>query len=113
MIPLVAFVLLLAAPRGDVYVADASTLVMSGTAVRLEGIAVPPAQSPQGLAAAEMLRSIVAGKLVTCRMEGAAMESFATGTCRADGEDIAAALIASGHAQDCRGDVGQGACTRR
>lgn len=101
MPPLVAFVLLLAAPHGDVYVADAGTLVMSGTAVRLEGITVPPAGSPQAAAAADMLRMIVSGKLVTCRMEGTAMASYTTGTCRADGEDIAEALIASGHAQDC------------
>lgn len=101
MFPLVAFVLLLAAPKGDVYVADAGTLVMSGTAVRLEGISVPPANSPQGEAAAEMLRAIVEGKLVTCQMQGAGIQSFASGTCQADGEDIGAALIASGHAREC------------
>lgn len=101
MFPLVAFVLLLAAPKGDVYVADAGTLVMSGTAVRLEGIAVPPPNSLQGQAATEMLRAFVEGKLVTCQMQGAGIASFASGTCQADGEDIGAALIASGHAREC------------
>ncbi|URF47312.1 thermonuclease family protein [Dinoroseobacter shibae] len=113
MTPLVAFVLLLAAPRGDVYVADARTIVMSGTAVRLEGIAVPPAQSEQGAAAAEMLRRLVADKLVTCRMEGAAIGGFTTGACRADGEDLAMALVASGHARECSGSGAPPDCRAR
>lgn len=99
MFTLVAVVLLLAAPRGDVYVADGQTLVMSGTAIRLEGISVAPPHSPQGQAAADMLRSIVSGKLVTCRSNvGGLSDLAATGSCRADGADIATALIASGHA---------------
>lgn len=106
MIPLAAFVLLLAAPRGDVYVADANTLVMSGTAVRLEGIRVPPPNSAQGEAAADKLRDLVDGKLVTCRMENTFLSSFATGSCRADGQDIASAMIAAGHAEACTSGEG-------
>ncbi|WP_425091531.1 thermonuclease family protein [Tropicimonas sp. S265A] len=101
MIPLVAFVLLLAAPQGDVYVADAGTLVMSGTAVRLDGIDLPHANSDQGAQAKRLVEDFVAGKMVTCRMQGSGLLSYWSGTCFADGEDIGQALVSAGLALDC------------
>lgn len=101
MIPLAAFVLLLAAPQGDVYVADAGTLVMSGQAVRLNGIDLPAAGTPQGDRAKAHVENFVSGKLVTCRMKGSGLLSYWDGTCFADGEDIGKALVIAGLALDC------------
>jgi endonuclease YncB( thermonuclease family) len=101
MIPLVAFVLLLAAPQGDVYVADAGTLVMSGTAVRLDGIDLPAAGTPENAEAVSLVEDFVSGKLVTCRMKGSGLLSYWSGTCFADGEDIGQALVSAGLALDC------------
>lgn len=101
MTPLVAFMLLLAAPRGDVYVADAGTLVMSGQAVRLDGIDLPAAGSADAMRAKSHVEAFVAGKLVTCRMKGSDLLSYWSGTCFADGEDIGKALVAAGLALDC------------
>ncbi|MDJ0994986.1 MAG: thermonuclease family protein [Dinoroseobacter sp.] len=101
MTPLVAFVLLLAAPQGDVYVADAGTLVMSGQAVRLDGIDLPAAETPHGMRAKAHVEDLVSGKMVTCRMKGSGLLSYWSGTCFADGEDIGQALVSAGFALDC------------
>jgi len=101
MIPLVAFMLLLAAPKGDVYVADAGTLVMSGTAVRLDGIDLPAAHTPDGQIAKQLVEALVADKLVMCRMKGSGLLSYRTGTCSVEGEDIGKALVSAGLALDC------------
>ncbi|MEM8581231.1 MAG: thermonuclease family protein [Pseudomonadota bacterium] len=101
MVPLAAFVLLLAAPQGDVYVADAGTLVMSGQAVRLYGIDLPAAGTPQGDRAKAHVEELVSGKMVTCRMKGSGLLSYWDGTCFADGEDIGKALVMAGLALDC------------
>lgn len=101
MTPLVAFVLLLAAPQGDVYVADAGTLVMSGQAVRLDGIDLPAATSPEGAEAKALVENFVSGKMVTCRMKGSGLLSYWSGRCFADGEDIGQVLVSAGLALDC------------
>lgn len=101
MTPLAAFVLLLAAPQGDVYVADAGTLVMSGRAVRLDGIDLPAASSPEGAQAKAHVESLVSGKMVTCRMQGSDLLSYWSGRCFADGDDIGQALVSGGFALDC------------
>lgn len=102
MFPVVAFALLIAAPQGDVYVADAGTLVISGTAIRLQGVDLPPARSDARAAATAMVEDMVAGKMVTCRMEGTSLLSYRAGACAVDGQDIATALIRQGHARACR-----------
>lgn len=101
MIPLVAFVLLLAAPQGDVYVAEAGTLVMSGQAVRLDGIDLPASGTPQGDRAKAHVERFVSGKMVTCRMKGSGLLSYWSGVCYADGEDIGKELVVAGLALDC------------
>ena len=101
MLPIVALALLITAPQGDVYVADAGTLVISGTAIRLHGVDLPPARSPARAAATEMVQDMVAGKRVTCRLVGASLQNFGAAACSVDGQDIAQALIRQGHAIEC------------
>lgn len=81
--------------------AATETSVISRADIRLEGITIAPAHSPQGLAAAGMLRGVGSGKRVTCRTRGDNLVSRATTEpCRADGGDIPAVLIASGSASE-------------
>ncbi len=95
------FALLLAAAQGDVFVARGDTLVISGTPVRLHGIELPELSRAQADTARRHMQEIVQGKFVTCRVSDEQIDQQRLGTCTADGEDIAAAMVASGLALDC------------
>lgn len=95
------FALLLAAMQGDTYVHDGATIVVGDTPVRLAEIDVPDAHTPEGAAARSEMQRIVAGQVVTCRSEGDRQDGMVLATCRAGGQDIAAELVARGHALDC------------
>ena len=95
------FALLLAALQGETYVADGATLVIGNTPVQLEGIDVPSARTPDGALARAEMQAIVAGKIVTCRTEGARGGAPQLAVCQAGGADIAAELVSRGYALDC------------
>ncbi len=101
MLPALSFALLIAAPQGDVFVADAGLLVISGTAVRLSGIALPAEGTPARDVAREAVEGLVAGQMVTCRLGAQGLFSYREGTCAAGGADIGEALIERGLAWPC------------
>lgn len=93
--------LLLAAAQGDAEVVDGDTLMVAGTAVQLKGIDLPASPDVIPQTAAEHLRELVSDSVVSCRLTGERHENLMLGTCRADGEDIGATLVAHGMALDC------------
>lgn len=95
------FALLLAAAPAEAYVADGETLVIGGTAVQIAGIDAPRPGTPAGDAAQAAMRAIVAGRTVMCRSTGERHGARVLAACTAAGEDLGAALVASGHALDC------------
>ena len=80
--------------RGD-------TLVISGTPVRLHGIELPEGSEQDAATARRQMQEIVEGSFVTCRVSDQRIGHQRVGTCTANGDDIAAAMVASGHALDC------------
>ncbi|PRY23781.1 hypothetical protein CLV78_104273 [Aliiruegeria haliotis] len=97
------FALLLTAVQGEVYVARADTLVISGTAVRLRGIVLPDQSRDEEEAARQVVQAIVKGHFVSCRLNGERDGHMMLGKCLADGEDIADMLVSQGVALECSG----------
>ncbi|SDJ29358.1 thermonuclease family protein [Aliiruegeria lutimaris] len=95
------FALLLAASQGEVYVARGDTLVISGTPIRLHGIERPQNSRKEAETARQQMQRIIEGSFVTCGISDKRIGHQRIGTCTANGEDIAAAMVASGHALDC------------
>lgn len=100
----VAFALaLLAIPaQAQVHVRDADTIVVSGTPVRLNGVDAPELGTQAGRNARRWMVNHLSGRAVDCDLNGERTHDRWVGVCYADGEDIGAALIAAGHALDCR-----------
>lgn len=92
--------------RGTAYVRDADTVVVSGTPVRLNGIDAPELSNRYGRAAKSFMERLLRGKTVVCELNGARTYDRRVGTCfiRQDEQwmDIAAIVIANGHALDCQ-----------
>ncbi len=87
------FAVLLAGIQGEVYVARGDTLVISGTAVQLQGVELETASRQQAETTRRHLQEIVQDSFVTCRLTGQSRANRKVGTCTADGKDIATALV--------------------
>jgi endonuclease YncB( thermonuclease family) len=86
---------------GTLTVRDADTIVVDGTAVRLNGVDAPELNTQPGKSARRWLVNFLAGKTIECELSGTRTHDRWVGICYADGLDIGAAVIAAGHALDC------------
>jgi endonuclease YncB( thermonuclease family) len=101
LIPIV--VILLTSPAiAQVQIRDADTIVVSGTPVRLNGVDAPELRTRAGRDARRWMVNYLDGRSIECELNGERTHDRWVGICYADGEDIGAALIAAGHALDCR-----------
>jgi endonuclease YncB( thermonuclease family) len=82
-------------------VVDGNTLRLDGHAIRLWGIAVPPANKPDGMRATIELFRLVDGRIVSCHMEEPRSISPRWGKCEAGGLDVGALMVDNGAARDC------------
>lgn len=82
-------------------VRDVDTIVVAGTAVRLNGVDGPETSNRYGRDARAFMRRLVEGKTVTCDLNGARTYDRWVGVCYLDGQDIGAIAISQGHALDC------------
>jgi endonuclease YncB( thermonuclease family) len=84
------------------------TLVISGSAIRLNGIEAPLEDQTCarksggqrwkcGHAATQALAAMVRGKSVSCELTRRSADTGAVGACRVDGKDLAAELVRRGH----------------
>lgn len=87
---------------GGVQVRDADTIVVRGTPVRLQGVDAPELGTTSGRNAKRWMVGYLRGKSIECDLTGERTYDRHVGVCYADGEDIGAAVIAAGHALDCR-----------
>ena len=98
-----AILLLIATPvLAGVQVRDADTIVVDGTPVRLNGVDAPELKTRSGKDAKRWMVNYLRGKEVTCDLNGEKTYDRWVGVCYVDGVDIGAAVIAAGHALDCR-----------
>lgn len=86
---------------------DGDTIDMTGQKVRLRGIDAPELRQtcqrdsviwPCGAQARDQLASMLTGRDVQCDGDGAAAGDILTARCRADGADLAEAMVASSFA---------------
>ncbi|WP_254055678.1 thermonuclease family protein [Ruegeria sp. EL01] len=90
------------AHAGTLHVRDADTIVVDGTPVRLNGVDAPELDTRSGQDAKRWMVNFLRGKSVSCDLNGERTHDRWVGVCYADGEDVGAAVIAAGHALDCR-----------
>ncbi|WP_254658800.1 thermonuclease family protein [Ruegeria sp. TM1040] len=86
----------------SLHVRDADTIIVDGTPVRLNGVDAPELKTSAGKDAKRWVVNYLRGKSITCKLNGERTYDRWVGICFADGEDIGAAVIAAGHALDCR-----------
>ena len=86
----------------QVHVRDADTIVVEGTAVRLNGVDAPELKTRSGQDGKRWMVNYLRDKQVRCDLNGERTYDRWVGVCFADGNDIGAAVIAAGHALDCR-----------
>lgn len=86
----------------SLHVRDADTIIVDGTPVRLNGVDAPELKTSAGKDAKRWVINYLRGKSITCKLNGERTYDRWVGICFADGEDIGAAVIAAGHALDCR-----------
>lgn len=96
--------LLMATPlfAGSLHIRDADTIVVDGTPVRLNGVDAPELKTRAGKDAKRWMVGYLRGKAISCDLNGDRTYDRWVGVCYADGEDIGAAVIAAGHALDCK-----------
>lgn len=87
-------------------VRDGDTIVVAGVPIRLNGVDAPELGTRAGNSARAFMVRLTRGKTVTCRLNGDRTYDRWVGICFAEGQDIAAALIANGYALDCRRYLG-------
>ena len=105
-----ALLLMLSTASAPPRVVDGDTLHVDGTKYRLCGVNAPERAEPGGAEATAWLRRFIAGKPLRCVIVGhgtpcdgrSSSTSYnrVVGQCFAGSEDIAAALVRAGHAQD-------------
>jgi endonuclease YncB( thermonuclease family) len=92
--------------RGTAYVRDADTVVVAGTAVRLNGVDAPETSNRYGREAKSFMERTLRGRTVICDLNGERTYDRWVGTCFIEVDDgyvdIGAIVIANGHALDCR-----------
>ena len=98
----IALALVTSPAMAQVKVRDADTIVVSGTPVRLNGVDAPEIGTRAGRDARRWMVNFLSGRSIECDLNGERTYDRWVGVCYADGEDIGAALIAAGHALDCR-----------
>lgn len=88
--------------QAQVSVRDADTIVVTGTPVRLQGVDAPELGTAAGRDARRWMVNYLSGRAVNCDLTGERTHDRYVGVCYADREDVGAAVIAAGHALDCR-----------
>ena len=88
--------------KGRARIIDGDTIWLAGVKIRLNGIDAPEAGQPRFRAAARALEKVTAGKIVECQLNGEKSYDRYIGVCFVGETDVAAAVIASGNALDCR-----------
>lgn len=101
MTPIIFALSAVAVIFGTPTVIDGDTIKVSGTTIRLNGIAAPEMSDPGGAAARQALIAITQGKSVSCKPDGTYTHGRTVAICTADGADIAETLIRDGYARDC------------
>jgi micrococcal nuclease len=86
----------------QVHIRDADTIVVDGTPVRLQGVDAPELKTRSGKDAKRWMVNHLRGQAVNCELTGERTYDRYVGVCYVDGQDIGAAVIAAGHALDCR-----------
>lgn len=87
--------------EGKARVIDGDTIVVSGVKVRLNGVDAMELGTEAGQQAKAAMSKIVHRQTVTCELNGERSYDRMIGVCYANGNDVAAVLIANGHALDC------------
>jgi endonuclease YncB( thermonuclease family) len=98
---LAAFLTLAALPAfaESVRVVDGDTLRVDGVTYRLCGIDAPEAgHLPAGQTATEHLRALIRNRQVSCEPRTLDRYGRTVAICHADGRDLAADMVADGHA---------------
>jgi micrococcal nuclease len=83
-------------------VRDVDTIIVAGTAVRLNGVDGPETSTRYGREARAFMTRLVQGETVICDLNGERTYDRWVGVCFLDGEDIGAIAITNGFALDCR-----------
>lgn len=83
------------------HVRNGDTIEIADIPIRLNGIAAPELEDPQGPAARDFMKNLVAGKIVSCELDGERSYDRVIGVCYLDGQDIGALIINAGLARDC------------
>jgi endonuclease YncB( thermonuclease family) len=87
--------------KGRARVIDGDTLWVGRIKIRLNGIDAPERGQPRYRAATQALQRLVAGKTVTCHLNGDKTYDRFVGVCYVGEHDLAASVIATGNALDC------------
>jgi micrococcal nuclease len=82
-------------------VRDVDTIIVAGTAVRLNGVDGPETSTRYGREARAFMTRLVQGETVICNLNGERTYDRWVGVCFLDGEDLGAIAIANGFALDC------------
>jgi endonuclease YncB( thermonuclease family) len=82
-------------------VRDIDTIVVAGTAVRLNGVDGPELDTQAGREARAWLVRQIDGRQVRCDLDGSRTHDRFVGICYLEGQDIGAMAISAGHALDC------------
>lgn len=82
-------------------VRDADTLVVNHIPIRLNGLDAPETRTTQGRDAREWMVRYLTGKTLRCVLNGQRSYDRYVGICYAEGRDVGAVAVASGHALDC------------
>lgn len=99
-----AIAMLIAAPAFAQTVTDGDTIKLNGTKWRIWGIDAPETHQAcrdgwkAGLEATAKMRELMAGHTVTCEARGHDRYGRTIGLCRADGQDLGAAMVSAGMA---------------
>ena len=86
-----------------VRVVDGDTIVLDGTRWRLWGIDAPESKQwcgdyPAGVQATAVLEKLMRGRTIACEDRGGDRYGRRIGLCRADGDDLGAAMVRLGQA---------------
>ena len=81
-------------------ITDGDTLRCNGVRVRLWGIDAPERDTPAGPPATRALAQIIDGGTIVCEQKDIDRYGRTVALCRINGRDIAAEMVAQGHAKD-------------